>query len=115
MDKKNQEQYSPHTENHSYINNSTSNPPPPNYSDEYYTFTALYVLFVPIAITIIMGFIGIFEYTPLSVAFVTFLYAYLCIGKFPMQKRFVPENIQLPQNFMRLHLPIIRMKMLNYS
>lgn len=97
MDKKNQEQYSPHTENHSYINNSTSNPPPPDYSDEYFTFTVLYVVFVPIAITIIMGFIGIFEYTPLSVAFVTFLYAYLCIGKSKLSK---------PDSLFRLYLPV---------
>lgn len=96
MDKKNQEQYSPHTENHSYINNGTSNPLPSNCS-EYYALTAIYIFFVPITILIIMGLIGIFEYTPLSVAFVTFLYAYFCIVKFKLNK---------PDSLFGLYLPV---------
>lgn len=68
--------------------------------DEYYMFTVLYVLFVPIAITIIMvmRFSGIFQYTPLFVAFVTFLYAYLCIGKFKWNK---------PDSLFGLYLPVL--------
>ncbi|MDE7427660.1 MAG: hypothetical protein K2N00_00045, partial [Lachnospiraceae bacterium] len=56
--------------------------------DEYYTFTVLYMLFVPLAITIIIfiRFYDIVEYTPLFVAFVTCLYAYLSIGKFKWNK-----------------------------
>ncbi|MBD5488125.1 MAG: phosphate-binding protein [Lachnospiraceae bacterium] len=97
MDRKKRARHNPYAENHSYINNSTSNPPPPDY-DEYYMFTVLYVLFVPVAITIIMGFNGIFEYTPLFVAFMMFLYAYLCIAKFKLNK---------PDSLFELYLPIL--------
>ena len=97
MDRKKRARHNPYAENHSYINNSTSNPPPPDY-DEYYMFTVLYVLFVPVAITIIMGFNGIFGYTPLFVAFMMFLYAYLCIAKFKLNK---------PDSLFELYLPIL--------
>ena len=96
MYRKKKERHNPYTENHSYISNSTSNPPLPDY-DAYYMFTVLYVLFVPIAITIILGLNGIYKYTPLFVAFVTFLYAYLCIAKFKFNK---------PDSLFGLYLPV---------
>ncbi|MBD5485226.1 MAG: phosphate-binding protein [Lachnospiraceae bacterium] len=96
MDRKKRARHNPYVEKHSYRSNSTSNPPP-NY-DEYYMFTVLYVLFVPVAITIIMGVNGIFEYTPLFVAFMMFLYTYLCIVKFKLNK---------PDSLFGLYLPII--------
>lgn len=67
--------------------------------DEYYMFTVLYLFFVPIAITIIMiiRFDDIWQYTPLFVALVTCLYAYLSIGKFKWNK---------PDSLFGVYLPV---------
>ena len=67
--------------------------------DEYYTFTVLYLLFVPIAITIIIfiRFDDIVEYTPLFVAFVACLYSYLSIGRFKWNK---------PDSLFGVYLPV---------
>ncbi len=106
MSKKKREQYNPYTENHSYIKDNSSvkdassnNQPLPDY-DAYYMFTGLYILFVPLAITIIVGLntSGLFLlYTPLFVALAMFLYAYFCIGKFKLHK---------PDSLFGLYLPV---------
>lgn len=68
--------------------------------DEYYMFTVLYLFFVPITITIIMivRFYDISQYTPLFVALVTCLYAYLSIGKFKWNK---------PDSLFGVYLPVL--------
>lgn len=93
-----------------YLHNDSSIPPQPDY-DEYYMFTILYVLIVPVAITILwelliasifsrtMVFYNICEISlPILIATAMFLYAYLCIGKCKLHK---------PDSMFGLYLPII--------
>ena len=80
----------------------------------YYIFTVLYMLFMPIAVifqidktevkilrsttTFSLSLSYIIEYSiPLFVAFAMFLYAYLCIGKFKLNK---------PDSLLGLYMPV---------
>lgn len=94
MKKRRKKQYNP------YIKHDLPNQPPTPDLDEYYIFTILYLVIVPIAITILVAiFSEIYEIAiPIFVAAAMFLYAYFCIGKCKLHK---------PDSMFGLYLPII--------
>ncbi len=86
-------------QNNPYIKKEPSNPPPPDL-DEYYMFTVLYLLIMPVAITI-FSILVLRTYVialPILIAAAMFVYAYFCIGKCRLSK---------PDSLFDLYLPVL--------